>query len=90
MYIIYTLTNLIIIIRLVFSTEKLSKKFCLAINIEIIRMLGTKRDKQQKKEREKNGKRKKIFERKLKKKKSYENQREGISTNFSEKNYRVE
>jgi len=61
MYIIYTLTNLIIIIRLVFSTEKLSKKFCLAINIEIIRMLGTKRDKQQKKRKGKKWKTKKNF-----------------------------
>lgn len=52
MYIIYTLTNLIIIIRLVFSTEKFYKNFGLEFKVKIIKMRHIKTKKTTKKERE--------------------------------------
>ena len=51
MYIIYTLTNLIIIIRLVFSTEKFYKNFGLEFKVKIIKMRHIKTKKNKKKER---------------------------------------
>ena len=51
MYIIYTLTNLIIIIRLVFSTEKFYKNLGLEFKVKIIKMQHIKTKKTTKKER---------------------------------------
>lgn len=54
MYIIYTLTNLIIIIRLVFSTEKFYKNFGLEFKVKIIRMqhIKTKKERESSMENE--------------------------------------
>ena len=49
MYIIYTLTNLIIIIRLVFSTEKFYKNFWLEFKVKIIKMQHIKTKKRKEK-----------------------------------------
>jgi len=54
MYIIYTLTNLIIIIRLVFSTEKFYKNFWLEFKVKIIKMqhIKTKKERESSMENE--------------------------------------
>lgn len=81
MYIIYTLTNLIIIIRLVFSTEKFYKNFGLEFKVKIIKMQHIKTKKTTKKERKSSMENKvKIFKKSVRRKEPLTKERISIKS----------